>query len=218
MTSFGTAELRRAFLSKVGEKLELYGFDRRPAGQDFTRRMQFGLWIVHVSFVTGQSAFDLSVDVAIRVDVVEDLVNADNRMLSVKEKRRTATVGAELGNIADHRFMNWHVQGLGDIEPVVQAIIHEFENWGLPYLERLSHLDVMLENLSRDDGSAWLYSPIPPARYKRAVALAIVLQRFDHARELARIGEERLKQQGDPALPGFRESIARMLQSTERRS
>ena len=207
--SFG--ELRNGFLDSLALAMPRYGFKGKPIGQSFHRSLPFGRWSFHAAFINHDTDVDVTADVAVRVDAVEDLVHSGNKLLSDREKQQTATIGAELGNIADHRQRRWTIASMSDVQRVAGAMLDEFQKFGLPYLERYSDLNKMLDILSGNDAAAWLHSPVHAERCKRAVALALVLEKNDRALELARRSEEFLQQIGDPGLLSFKEFASRVL-------
>lgn len=167
-----------------------------------------------MGFIPHEVEVDVTANVAIRVDAVEDLINRNTLLLSTRDQRRTATMGIELGNLADHRQRRWTLGKREDVEAVASGILHEFEKFGLPYLERFSDLGAMFEVLSRNDQSAWLHSPIHSARCERAVALGLVLGRRDAARAVADSCIAFLAERGDPGLRGFKESLTHLLEES----
>lgn len=204
-------ELQKALLARLATSLRGYGFEDRPVGQDFYRRTPQGRWILHLGFVPHAADVDVTTGIGIRIDGVEELVNRYNGALSARDRHRTATMGIDLGNLADHRQRRWTLRGSDDVEPVAASIVHEFEKFGIPYLERFSDLEAMLEVLSRNDESGWLHSPIHWARCERAVALALILGRRDQARAIADSGVAFLAGRGDRELQDFRQSLANLL-------
>jgi hypothetical protein len=205
------AELRKGLLDRMALAMPRYGFKEKPTGQSFHRSLPFGRWSFHVAFINHETDLDVTADVAVRVDAVEEMVHSGSKLLSDREKQQTATIGAELGNIADHRQKRWKIASQGDVENVAAAILEEFEKFGLPYLERYSDLEKMLDALSQNDPAAWLHSPVHSERCKRAVASALVLGKTDRASELRRRCEEFLEQRGDPGLQSFKEFASRLL-------
>jgi len=195
--------LQTQLLRSFGEKLSKYGFGEKAVGQSYVRREHYGSWICHVAFIEHESDFDITVDVAIRVDAVEDLLNADNSFISQKEKSRTATVGAELGNLKAGTQQRWSVADSTDIAHIVDSMEKEFVETGLPWLQQLSHLPKMFDVIASNEKVSWLYSPIHYHRCKTAVALASILGKQDRLPEIISSCEEFLKQVRDPGIADF---------------
>ena len=60
-----------------------------------------------MSFIKHAHGCDVTADVAIRVDALEDLLNEWNATLSKAERKQTHSMGAELGNISEGRASAW---------------------------------------------------------------------------------------------------------------
>lgn len=204
-------DLQQSLLLRLASEMPKYGFSKKVIDQAFYRSVPFGRWIFHVSFIPHETDFDITADVAIRVDAVEDLVNADIKLLSSREKKETATIGAELGNIADGRQRRWTVASPGDVDAVAMAMLHEFEVFGMPYFERFSDLGVMLDVLAANDRSAWLHSPFHTHRCKRVVALAVVTGDIELARTLSGRCATFLKERNESDVSSFSQFVERVL-------
>lgn len=207
MRSADLKQLEQDLIDAMAEEISRYGFSKNASQQSFIRAVGIGQWILHLSFVEHEGDFDVTADVAIRVEAVETMINKSNRLLTSTEKKRTATCGAEVGNIVDGRQRRWTVSNPGDINPTAAAIAKEFRVFGIPYLERFSDLKTMLQQLTQHDKSAWLHSPIHPMRCKTIVALAMVLEEHDQASVLATTCAEFLKSRNDPGLQSFRQFL-----------
>jgi hypothetical protein len=96
-------DIERALLVAVGARIAANGFESKLISQSFLRRFPAGRASLHLAFIKHPREFDVVADVAVRFDELEDLVNANNALLSKKEKGQTYSLGAELGNIAGGR-------------------------------------------------------------------------------------------------------------------
>jgi hypothetical protein len=206
--------LRAQVLDAIARGLSESGFEARPAEQAFRKTMPFGSWTLHISFVPHESELDLTADVAVRIDEVEDLVNASDAGMTAVDKKRTATLGAELGNLADGRQKRWTLARSQDVGSVAAQVVAECREFGLPYLEQYSEPTAILDALSRNDPSGWRHSPIHGARCIRAVALALVLHDRKEAKEVADKCDAFLSQRRDPGLQEFRSTAQRILALT----
>ena len=193
-----------------------YGFNNRPRGRTFSRSMPFGRWAFNLGVVSARQAIDDRADVALRVAAVEDLVARDNHPLSARDRRQTFTMGAELGNIARGIAKWWTILAPENVEPVASEILRDFETVGLPYLERFSDLEAMLDVLRRNDASGWLHSPIHAERCKRAVALAFVLGKQAIAERHAAECTQFLEARNDPGMRRFQHFIGAVIGGTAR--
>lgn len=210
MTNTALRELERHLLHETGKRVARLGFSSRK-GQRFLRPLEGGLVVLHLTFIEHECDFDVTTDVAIRFDAVEELVNRSNPLLSKKEKSATCTIGAELGNLECGQPYRITVASDGDIDFAAGCIVRKLEEVGLPYIERFSRPEAAYEVLSRDDREAWIHCPIHAERAKRACAFLVVLGRSSELQELCARKlsfMESLKDPGTLALSKFITSLA----------
>lgn len=168
-------EQQRALLSKVAEYLVEHGFEKKTIGQSVIKLIPDGKVSFHLAFIDHKDDFDVVADVAIRFDLVENMVNEDNKLLSKKEKDLTFTLGAELGNISQGSQKRWTVSLGTDVDSVAQEIKKTFVEYADPYLRKYSVMQNAFELLSRNDRQNWVHCPVHGVRAKRALAMAILL-------------------------------------------
>jgi hypothetical protein len=202
--------LQEQLLSQLATKLNAKGFKRKE--QSFYKDIPGGKQIFHIAFIKHLRDFDLTADVAVRHDALEELVNEFNSTLSKKEKSQTASVGAELGNISMGKPLRWTVSSEADIPEVCESILAVFESVGLPYLQRFSSLAEVLSALSFDEQEAWLQSPIDHIRAKRAIGAAFLLDRKDTFAQLVKTKTQFLKEQNHLGLLEFISFAEKLLQ------
>jgi hypothetical protein len=106
-------------LNRLGERIIAFGFKPKPTGQTFYQVVETGKWTFHVSFIAHKTDFDLTADVAVRVNAIEDLVNEYDTKLAAAEKRRSMTLGGELGNISEGSPKRWAISNVEDIPSVL---------------------------------------------------------------------------------------------------
>ena len=200
-------DIQRALLDAVGRRITSDGFGIKPVGQSFLRRLPTGRASLHLAFVDHPGDFDVVADVAVRLDDLEDLINASNTLLSNKEKGQTYSLGAELGNISGKGQMRWNVASLFEVDQVADQLVAAFKSIGLPYLDRASTLEGAYELLVSPGRAAWLHSPIHASRAKRIVGLTKILGRTDEL--LARASEnlQFLESSKDPNLQDFKRFV-----------
>lgn len=203
-------EWERDVLRRTGMRLAGFGFSARPRGQSFLRAIDGGQASVHLSFIEHEHDFDVTADVAIRFDAVEDLVNRSNVLLSRREKASTFTMGAELGNLERGEPFRVTVAEDGDVEPAVERLVKKIETVGLPYLEKYSDLEAAYEVLSRDDRDGWIHSPIHAGRARRACALLVVMGRQSEVQALGRQKLSYLESVSDPGAALFSRFLAEL--------
>lgn len=207
-------DLRGDVLREFGRRLARFGFDPRPKGQSFLRKIEGGRVSVHLGFISHENDFDVTIDVGIRFDAVEELVHRSEALLTKREKAETSTLGAELGNIECGRPFRVTVTGNSDTEGAVGQLIAKFESIGLPYLEHYSQMESAYEVLARDDRGGWIHSPINAERAKSACALLAVMGRYSDLEALGRQKSCFLESIRDPGAAMFSRFLAELIQST----
>jgi hypothetical protein len=190
-------------LKQLAERVGEHGFDTRARGQSFHKRTPFGKVSLHLAFIEHAADFDVTVDVAIRFDALEDIINEGNNLLTASEKRRTFSIGAELGNISEWKQKRWTVRSPADIEDVSRSIMDAFVDIGLAYIEKYSNMETVLDVLSGDDKPAWLLSPLHDLRAKQAICLAFLHCQRDRFSGLVAAKTEFLTSVKHPGLQSF---------------
>lgn len=196
-------QLERDLLHETGKRLARLGFSSQPKGQTFMRPLNGGQVAVHLSFIEHEHDVDVTADVAVRFDSVENLVHQSNRLLSKEEKATTFTLGVELGSLQGGEPDRVTVTSSKDVAQAADYLAEKIEMVGMPYLEKYSHPEAAYEVLSRDDRSAWIHSPIHAERAKRACALLAVMRRHS---EIPTVGGQKLsflRSINDPGATGF---------------
>lgn len=209
MTPAGN-DVKSLLLNRLGKHVSGLGWQPKPSRQAFVRKTEAGLATFHLSFIAHPDDIDVTADIAVRLDAVEELVSSvEGRPLSGTKDR--STLGTDLGNLADGRQKRWTIRDSESVDAVAADIFREFQAFGVPYVERFSTLQAALEVLSRDDPSGWLHSPLPGARCLRAVAAASLLGEIDRGIEIAARCDATLSSKRDPSLTAFRSLVSRAL-------
>ncbi len=196
--------LQDELLSAVGQQIEEFGFDKRPKSQEFSKKTPFGQATFHLAFIKHEDDFDVTADIGIRFDQVEELVNRDDKLLTKSDKAETYTIGSELGNLSEDRQKRWTVASADDVPILADSVTDSFRKVALPYVENFSDAKRVLEILSGDGPDSWLHSPLHDARAKRAVCMALTMYDEDVARKLAKAKLLFLEQRKDFGLSSFR--------------
>src|SRR5215468_768664 len=133
-------ELEKDLMKKLGERVGEHEFDTRARAQSFYKQTPFGKVALHLAFIEHPADFDVTVDIAIRFDAIEDITNEGSNLLTASEKRKTFSIGAELGNINEWKQKRWTVRSPADIDDVSRSIMDAFVSIGLPYVEKYSDM------------------------------------------------------------------------------
>jgi len=192
----------------VGERLKRFGFNEKPRDQTFYRLIRGGRAAIHLALVPHQDDFDVTVDLAVRLDQVEDLINANNTNLNRREKTQTYTLGAEMGNLLGNAPIRWTVKVAVDVAPVADEIVAKFKVFGDDYLNRAETLEGAFTLLTATGRDGWINSPIPGARAKRIIALAVLLGYSDKLPGLIDENIRMLIETKDFSLQSFRDFVA----------
>jgi hypothetical protein len=193
---------KHEILKILGEKVAWLGFTPRPSEQSFYCVVTTGKSAFHVSFIPHQDDLDLTADVAIRIDAIEDLVNQYDTKLKPDEKRRSMTLGGDLGNIFKGRQRRWTVADLNDIPGVCDQVYAAFEQNGLPFLRAHSDVVAVRRVLVSSHSNDTLLATLLGPRSKRAIASTYILGKTSDIPALARRLESKLAQ--DLYLDDFR--------------
>jgi hypothetical protein len=208
-TERSTGKLR--VLVKLGQYVKAHGFDPEPADQCFYCPSATGKWVFHIAFMPHQHDFDLTADVAVRNNAIEDLVNQYDSKLSKLERRTSMTLGGELGNLSQGRQMRWTIARFSDIPEVCEEVSRTFENVGLPFLQAHSDIETIHRVLTSSDSKDVLVAPLLGPRSMRAVASAYLLGEGIGIKVLAQRLEAKLMEREDLYLKDFRALCAGLL-------
>lgn len=94
------------------------------------------------------------------------------KFLSKKERTQTYSLGAELGNIAGTGQRRWTVTRDSNVDDVAAKIIVDFQEIGIPYLEKASTMGSALGLFRLSGRAAWLHCPFHHVRAKNIVGIA----------------------------------------------
>jgi hypothetical protein len=199
-------------LIRLGERISTFGFKPKPTGQSFYHVVPTGKWAFHVSFIAHKTDFDLTADIAVRVNAIENFVNEYDTKLTAAEKRKSMTLGGELGNISEGSPKRWTISNVEDIPSVCDGVIETFQKIGLPFLQKHSDAAAAHRVLASSKPTDLHLAPILGPRYMRAVASAYVTGRTDEIEALVKQYEAELLETEDLYLEDFR-TLSRSLLS-----
>ena len=166
-------ELRAHLYTAVGAAVAEFGF--KTEKMVFRRPIEGGSQTLPLAYIRHATDFDVTANIAVRFDDVQDLRLDGNKTIKPSEARHLMSFGAELGNIQGSGQKRWTIRESADIPEVVPQIITTFKEIGLPYLDKFSDRRTALEVVAKDGPTAWLLMPVHDARAKLALALCVVL-------------------------------------------
>jgi hypothetical protein len=189
-------ELEREFLTDLGAALGGEGFKPALAQQSFDRKTPWGRQSFHVMF-NPRGVLRAAIDANVRFDRVEELVHSVNPTIPKNIARRTATIGAELGQYASGVWRDFEIGSQEQIARAASEAVELCKTAGLRWLERFSNLEEALPELTREG--------VGDVRALRAVAVAFVLGRRDVFEEQRRVKQALLTSRRDPYAEQFRQ-------------
>jgi hypothetical protein len=169
------AELQSELLKAVGDRVVAHGFVPRARDQAFKRKLEGGKAVLHLAFIPHREDIDVTADVAVRLDALEDLLNSCDEGIPKAYKQHTCSLGAELGNIESGRQRRWKISTSAEVPDMADAILECFERVGLPFLDEYAVPANVFRALTSNDEASLILSPVIHYRAKRAVGLAIIL-------------------------------------------
>lgn len=196
--------LQEALLTKLDAELSGFGFRLNLAKRVFRSRRHFGSVTITLNTIKhGNIDFDVTGNVGLRIDAVEEVVNKYNTMATDADKASTVTIGSEFGNIINGCQKRWTVKDDGDIDGVSNEFLQNVKMIAIPYIDKYSNLRNTLEVLSGNTPSSWLHSPSHGDRCRRALALAYILQDSQKIKFLIEANTIFLKSRNDYSLRSF---------------
>ena len=195
---------KKLILSEIAGLTTKDGFHAKPAEQAFYLPKPFGRWIVHVGFIPHRNVdVDITVDIAIRIDAVEMLVNERRDDLGARESGLTATLGGDIGNLNDGKQRRWTLASSEQAAAIAASIHSEIRSIGWAFFERYSDFGNVLKVLTSSDARDWRLAPGHVARCNRAVALAFVLGKAQDTDTVTQACEKLISEKDSSVLPEF---------------
>lgn len=167
--------VRKELFGCLSPELAKYGFITKLSDSSFYRKFLQGRQSIHLQFIYHGVDVDVLVNIAVRFDELEDLINKHKLFLADKEKKNTYSLGAELGNIRDRVPIRWTIYSSANVEQVAKDILEAIVSTAIPCLEKYSDMRNALDAVSGDGPDDWLYSPFDNERAMRAIGLAFLL-------------------------------------------
>lgn len=209
--------LQRQFFEQLGLTLMKYKFSPHRASQEFHRKSQYGWESIHVAFIMHHPVdFDVTVDLAVRIDAVEELTYEENALDPKDRKSQTATLGIELGNLTEGKQRRWHIAESNDIPPAVVSIESELDKTILPYFNKYSNLEEVFKLISSHEPWATIHSPFHDKRCKSALALAFIMKKHELLEMIIKNSESFLSSRMEEVEPSFRSQWEHQLKSFQR--
>jgi hypothetical protein len=167
-------DLKYGLLDYLKQEMEPYGF--RKSRQSFYKRITIGRQIFHVAFIPYKYNVEINAYVDIRHEEIEKL---DKIILGEAYDIETATIGAELGLLANSNSKIWSLNDRSLIPVVGIDIMDTFWRIGWPFLDEYASLEKIYDVLISDDLPISDYLLIDHVRAEKALIAAFLLNRND---------------------------------------
>ena len=195
---------KKLILSGIAECAARDGFTSKISEQAFYLAKPFGRCIIHIGFIPHRTVdVDITADIAVRINVVETLVNENRANLSAREAESTATLGGDVGNLSEGKQKRWNLTAVNQSSEVSCLIYSKIREIAWPFFDRYSDMRNILTVLTSSAPRDWVLSPGHSARSCRAVALAFALGGGDNISAVVQICESLLLEKDPDALPEF---------------
>jgi hypothetical protein len=202
--------LRGMLWDAVSERVLRHGFRGRRAHGDweFRTRHDFGTAYFFVFFVRHQDDFDLTLFVALRYDAVEEIAQRQSTWLSEKEKKRTVTLGNDLGYLTLGEPVRRTVACEADIEPVAAQIEGQLVDIALPYIQKMGDMSNAYKAIASLAPEDAVHCLADYARANAAVVMALLLKKGEQeVSELVDRHRAFLTRRNDIGLPRFEQLV-----------
>jgi hypothetical protein len=193
MMTNAISNAKKRLLVELGKHLGPEGFPARPSGYSFRKRTEFGNVAIHLNIAQYEDEFSAAVHVSIRFDAVENLVNAcaNSALLTEAIKKRSATLGCELGNLKEARRREWRVVESSDISRIASEMAAFIREWGLAYFKTYSSMETAYGVLGANRPQAAASGGFESIA-ERAVALAYVIGGAPEAGRMIEVKREQM--------------------------
>ncbi len=183
--------MRDQLLSLLAPRFLERGFKFSRSQERAYKKTDFGKLIFQLGAIPHVTDVDIIVNLGIRHDALQELVHESDIFVRNGGKG-TSSVGAELGNISQGNQRRWTLASEEDVPEVAASITEAFDSIALPYFERFSSLEAILDVTSGED--SWIHCPFHDARAKRAIAAAFLLGRRETFLQLVESKHKSLKE------------------------
>jgi hypothetical protein len=205
---FPHADMQKRLLQAISLEMPKYGFNKKFIGQSFYRSLDYGKWALHLSFIKHSDDCDVTADVSIRIDRIEELANKFDDRMKPSDKSKTFTIGAEFGNMIRIRPKRWTMMQESDIPLISSEILDKFNSIGIPYFQKYSNLENMYILLSSNRDLDHIHCPLIGPRCLRTVSLAYILLKYDQIQNLIDKCDKILESNEDLQLNQYRKLVS----------
>jgi hypothetical protein len=172
---FESSIIKDKLLGLLAREVSLFGFIRHGKSHSFYKTTPFGKQAIHINISSDKRTLSVSVNMAVRFNKLEDVVNQVHGHLTNIEKRNTFSIGVELGNYEDGRPQYQQMHSDADVSSCVSEIVDGIVTVALPFFERFSTLQSVFSVLSGETKESQRLCPFDHQRAERVCASAYLL-------------------------------------------
>ena len=130
---------------------------------------------MHLAVVKYPDEVFVTCDIGLRHDVIEEMVNRNNSLITEKEKRGTFTVGWTFRDDSEGAPKTRKITEEQDAETVGTFIAGHVMDAAHSFYTKFEDLKYVYDNANKDDSASGRIQMAPLGRAQRAVACAIIL-------------------------------------------
>ena len=171
----GKNEVKTQLLSELAGEFEEHGFKKNVTKQSLMRQFANGQQTIHFGFIAVPEGVKVEPDLAIRLDILEDMIfeNTSGYVPEHLRKEKTS-FGCFLKKLVPDNDHEWFISKSDDYAPVVSSLSSALLGYGLPFFEKYSDKHSFFDVLLGDDRLANQICSIPINRALNTVGMAFL--------------------------------------------
>ncbi|ANU13021.1 hypothetical protein B481_3392 [Planococcus halocryophilus Or1] len=150
-------KLKAMLLYGLADLLADHGFKKRITNQSFYKKTEDGKISIHLTSINHFDDFDVTVNFAIRLNDVEDILNEIDHPMTPSKKRDTYTLGAELGNITEEGQKRWTIENEEDVKIAMREIYSGILSVFFPVIEKYTSKESVYELAIKDQKESRIF-------------------------------------------------------------
>jgi hypothetical protein len=167
--------------SRLEARLKAHGFEVWPKHKYLVNPIRFGRQQFFVPIGRApKNRFAAFVHLGIRIHLVQEIETRDNSRIDDKFKLELPTVGLEMSHLWDFGMPHpWLINGPEDIAAVADDMLEKIFKYALPYFQKYSSLEAILQSLMDDSRYGWMNGGGPDFQFHKAITLALLMRKED---------------------------------------
>jgi hypothetical protein len=156
-----------------------------------------------LSFIPHVNDFDLTADVALRNDAIEELTNKYDAKRSAKDRLSSMTIGIELGNLARGSNIRWTIVDESHLQLAADQAFELLQSVEISFFNRYCDLGSLADVLTSSSPADRLLCPLRGPRYMRAISACFLTGDRARFAAVGPIATKELVEHDDLYLPDF---------------